>query len=108
MIYRTSAIAEVQKEVRMRYRRSKVEGASCFCTVNLADSSSPVLVDHVDERRNVMCKQTWGAGLGPDDGACSEYHDDCWASKTQPDLRANLSHDHCAKASVFLRTIVND
>jgi hypothetical protein len=55
---------KAQKEVRMRYRRLKVEGASSFCTVNLADRLSTVLVDHVDERRNVMRKQTWGAGVG--------------------------------------------
>jgi len=38
----------------MRYRRSNVEGATYFFTVNLADRHKTLLVDHVDTLRSVI------------------------------------------------------
>ena len=38
----------------MRYRRAQAKGGSFFFTVNLADRSSTLLVDHVDVLRRVM------------------------------------------------------
>lgn len=38
----------------MRYRRANIPGATYFFTVNLADRSSALLVDHIDVLREVM------------------------------------------------------
>jgi len=38
----------------MRYRRALIEGATYFFTVNLADRSSRLLVDRVDDLREVV------------------------------------------------------
>jgi putative transposase len=38
----------------MRYRRSQAKGASFFFTVNLADRSTTMLVDHINDLRNIM------------------------------------------------------
>ncbi len=40
----------------MRYRRVDVEGGTYFFTVNLADRKRTLLVDYVDDLRNVMKK----------------------------------------------------
>ena len=38
----------------MRYRRSLIEGATYFFTINLAERSSRLLVDHVGDLREVV------------------------------------------------------
>ncbi|HNP50796.1 MAG TPA: transposase [Nitrosomonas nitrosa] len=40
----------------MRYRRANVEGGTYFFTVNLAERKRTLLVDHVDDLRNMMKK----------------------------------------------------
>ncbi len=40
----------------MRYRRVGIEGGTYFFTVNLADRNRTLLVDYVDDLRNVMKK----------------------------------------------------
>ncbi|MCP4265756.1 MAG: transposase, partial [Candidatus Brocadiaceae bacterium] len=40
----------------MRYRRVDVDGGTYFFTVNLADRKRTLLVDYVDDLRNVMKK----------------------------------------------------
>ncbi|MCI5147045.1 MAG: transposase, partial [Candidatus Electrothrix sp. AR3] len=40
----------------MRYRRAKVPGGTYFFTVNLAERKRTLLVDHIDDLRNAVCK----------------------------------------------------